>query len=401
MLRRAIVSISFRLGPPEARRSSAPVDQEALIKEARRRARRRRQRNLVGAPRGDARSALARIRSSVEAGPQSGSAFLSESSSPSATPPRAALPEELSYNANGGIVLVRRDGTRRALAEATFGSLPNGRLARSSVQRDRVVAGRLEAPRSALGLATGARRHRRERARSVRRSLRRSMVAGRPTEPESRSFVTSQDSAACSTWPRATDAARSASPRTSRHFSWSPDGRSSRTRAGARGTGHRGCQRSCGATPVPIAAGRRTARQSREVQWSPDASLIAFATGRGVFVVRPDGTSLRRGGRRERDRVVAGQRLFAVARGSMSTSSVPTAASCADRPLPVHVPWRDGNVARLVARRQSDRVRQRTRQRREHDPPGRNRTTVVAPRAVAGPSGLAVGWPLWRPDRSG
>ena len=29
--------------------------------------------------------------------------------------------------------------------------------------------------------------------------------------------------------------------------------------------------------------------------------------------------------------------------------------------------------------------------------PDGSSATVVAPRAVAGPSGLAVGWPLWRP----
>ena len=104
------MSISLPPRPPELG-DSATVDQEALIEEARRRARRRRQRNLAGLL--VAKLGTLWLYSLVGGGgPQSGSAFPSESSSQGATPLNEALPEELSYNVNGGITLIRRDGTR-------------------------------------------------------------------------------------------------------------------------------------------------------------------------------------------------------------------------------------------------------------------------------------------------
>src|SRR4029077_3540182 len=84
---------------------------EALIEEARRRARRRRQRNLV--------AVLAAILGALwlyshlgtgRAG--SGAAVAPGTPHPGTSPPKAGLPEELSFSANGSVALVRRDGTR-------------------------------------------------------------------------------------------------------------------------------------------------------------------------------------------------------------------------------------------------------------------------------------------------
>ena len=90
----------------------APLDPEALIEEARRRARRRRQRNLAGL--------LAAMLGALwlyslvgGGGPESGSAFLSETSPSRDASEGGACREELSFNANGSVVLIRRDGTRR------------------------------------------------------------------------------------------------------------------------------------------------------------------------------------------------------------------------------------------------------------------------------------------------
>ena len=75
-------------------------------------------------------------------------------------------------------------------------------------------------------------------------------------------------------------------------FSWSPDGsRIAYSSAGARGIVIADANGRAVPRRVTIAA--TVGAASGDVQWSPDASLIAFATSRGVFVVRPDGTSLR------------------------------------------------------------------------------------------------------------
>jgi hypothetical protein len=113
--------------PPRPRDLDDPnrVDQDALIKEARRRARRRRQRNLVGVLAGML-GALWLYSLLGGSGPESGSAFLSESVSQSAALPKDALPEELSFNVKGGIVLLRRDGRQRILARGVTRRLSNG-----------------------------------------------------------------------------------------------------------------------------------------------------------------------------------------------------------------------------------------------------------------------------------
>ena len=82
---------------------------EALIEEARRRARRRRQRNLL--------VVLAALLGALwlyshlgtgRAG--SGADVASGTPHPAASRPKAPLPQELSFNANGSVALLRRDG---------------------------------------------------------------------------------------------------------------------------------------------------------------------------------------------------------------------------------------------------------------------------------------------------
>jgi Tol biopolymer transport system component len=141
-----------------------------------------------------------------------------------------------------------------------------------------------------------------------------------------------------------------------------------------------------------------------EVQWSPDGSLIAFDTGSGAFVVRPDGTSLRR--------VMADgygivwspdSRLLAVAGpagpmfGDVSVVRVDggglrriARCPCTFRGASGQsLAWSpDGSRIAYVSGRGNDVSTIR---------PDGTGAVVVAPRAVHGPSGLAVGWPLWRP----
>jgi len=109
--------LSVTLPPPPPPELGDPrlVDPEALIREARRRARRRRQRNFAGV--------LAAVLGVLwlhsllrTGGAESGGVPAPGAPAQTATPPKVALPEELSFNANGGIVLVRRNGTRRGLA---------------------------------------------------------------------------------------------------------------------------------------------------------------------------------------------------------------------------------------------------------------------------------------------
>ena len=148
-----------------------------------------------------------------------------------------------------------------------------------------------------------------------------------------------------------------------------------------------------------------------ELQWSPDGSLIAVETGSGAFVVRPDGTSLRR--------VLAGgygiawspdSRLLAVAGGHVAEGY---------RFGDVSVVRVDGTGLRRIARCPCT-FRGATGQYLAWSPDGSriayisgrgnsvstigpdgSGAVAVAPRAVPGPSGLQVGWPLWRPGRHG
>lgn len=382
------------------------VDQEALIKEARRRARRRRQRNLVGL--------LAAVLGALwlysllgGSGPQSGSAFLSESSPRGATPPTDALPEELSYNANGGVVLIRRDGTRRVLAKARSRHLPNGRwLVRLyngiewSQDGSKLLALRWGSPRARALVVIDAKG-------AVGPAIAQALDGRWSPEGARLAFVRHEPALGRVLFLAASDG-RSPT-RIATHlgaFSWSPDGtRLAYTRAGASGLFIAAA--SGGGAPrqvaIPAWVGAPPAIGG-EVQWSPDGSLIAFGTGNGVFVVRPDGTSLRR--------VMAGgygivwspdSRLLAVAG--------PAGPTFGDVSV-VHV---DGSALRRIARCPCT-FRGATGQSLAWSPDGSriayisgrgnsvstigpdgSGATVVAPRAVPGPSGLQVSWPLWRP----
>ena len=139
-----------------------------------------------------------------------------------------------------------------------------------------------------------------------------------------------------------------------------------------------------------------------EVQWSPDGSLIAFGTGRGAFVVRPDGTSLRK--------VMAGG-------GGIAWSPEGTQFALVAQGNDVYVVRADGGEQRRIAHCQCtyrgatgtslawspDGSRIAYISGRGNDVstirPDGTGADVVAASAVPGPSGLAVGWPAWRPGR--
>jgi hypothetical protein len=398
------VSVSLPPRPPDL--GDRPLEPEALIEEARRRARRRRQRNLVGL--------LAAVLGALwlysllgGSGPQNGSAFLSEPSPRSATPSRAALPEELSYNANGGVVLIRRDGTRRVLTKATYRHPPNGRrLVRLyngiewSQDGSKLLALRWGSPRALVVIdATG----------TVGPPIAQALDGRWSPDGARIAFVRHEPGLGRVLFLAASDGR---SPiRIATHLgalSWSPDGtRLAYTRADASGLFIAAA--SGGAAPsqvaIPAWVGAPPAIGG-EVQWSPDGSLIAFGTGGGVFVVRPDGTSLRR--------VMAGgygmvwspdSRLLAVAGpagpafGDVSVVHVHGSAlrRIARCPCTLRgaagqsLAWSpDGSRIAYISGRGNSMSTIR---------PDGSGATVVAPRAVAGPSGLQVYWPLWRPGR--
>jgi hypothetical protein len=114
------VSISLPPRPPGLD-DVRPLDPEALIEEARRRARRRRRRNVAGV----LAALLERsgcTRSSVEVARER-SCLLSNPARVGAAPLQSALPQELSVDDNGSVVLFGRDGTRQVLAPEPFGVL--------------------------------------------------------------------------------------------------------------------------------------------------------------------------------------------------------------------------------------------------------------------------------------
>lgn len=391
------MSVTVPPRPPELS-DRAPIDPEALIEEARRRARRRRQRNLVGV--------LAAILGALSlysllggGGPQSGSAFLSESSSPSATSLKTALPEELSYNANGGVVLVRRDGTRRVLAKATYRNLPDGRwLIRMyngiewSRDGSKLLALRWGSPRALVVIDAKG---------TVGPTLAQALD-GRWSPDETRlAFVRHKQGRG-----RVLFLARSdgrAPIRMATHlggFSWSPDGtRLAYTRADASGLFIAPASRRAAPRHVATAAAAPSLL-GRDVQWSPDGSLIAFATGGGVFVVRPDGRSLHRvvaGGYQiawspdsKMLALVAGLDVLVVRAGGGGLRRIAHCTCTFRGATGTSLAWSpDGSRIAYISGRGNDVSTAR---------PDGSSATVVAPRAVPGPSGLAAGWPLWRPS---
>jgi dipeptidyl aminopeptidase/acylaminoacyl peptidase len=401
------VSISLPPRPPEVEHQP-PLDHEALIEEARRRARRRRQRNLAGF--------VAAILGALwlysllgGSGPELGSAFLSESSSQGATPPKAALPEELTYNANGGVVLIRRDGTRRELARATYRHLPNGRLdARMynaiewSRDGSRLLALRWGSPRALIVLDVKG---------SVGPTIAQALDGRWSPDGARIGFVRHERGLGRVLFLAASDGR---SPmRIATHlgsFSWSPDGtRLAYTRTDASGLFIARADDHAAPRRVAIAAGVGAAAAwglGEQVQWSPDGSLIALGTGSGVLVVRPNGTSLRRVTARgswiawSQNAWSPNSRLLAVTMGTdiyvvrPDGGGLRRIASCPCTfrgATGTSLAWSpDGSRIAYISGRGNDVSTVR---------PDGSASIVVAPRAVPGPSGLAVGWPLWRPGR--
>jgi WD40 repeat protein len=274
--------------PPHPPDLDDRVDPTALIEEARRRTHRRRRRNLVGV----LAAALGAMWLStvIGAGGANSRAVSVVSSSSGAVPLRSALPEELSYTANGGVTLVHRDGTRQQLATAVDVQLAGGSLRRAreysgiewSPDGSKLLALRTSSsPGLVLIDANG----------KIGPKIASSTYAARWSPDGTQiAWVTDAIHIASSdgrnirrvaTLPRAPD-----SPVQSA-FSWSPAG--TQIVYAGRDTG----------LFVVDADGRSAPRSILrvgvgEAQWSPDGSLIAYTTGGALWVVRPDGTGSRR-----------------------------------------------------------------------------------------------------------
>jgi Tol biopolymer transport system component len=289
---------------------------EALIEEARRRALRRRQRNvavvlaamLLGL-------CLYWFLGSVQAG--SGPVVASGTPHAGASPPKVALPEELSFSANGSVVLLRRDGRRLPFLSGIH--QPRGERQRHlyagvewSPDGSKLLALRWGYGVRALEVTD-------ERGKVLGTLGQRYASDGRwspdgtriafvhvrpeptPTGPpgDQMLFVASSDGRL-----RTRIAAHV------RDFSWSPDGTKLAYPACARRCGpsraegaHRLViadatgRRAPHPVPIPRAAGAPGLTLT-DVEWSPRGSLIAFVShddvGTHLNVIRPDGGSLRR-----------------------------------------------------------------------------------------------------------
>ena len=356
------------------------VNPEALIEEARRRTQRRRRRNLVGVL-AAALGALWLYSIIGAHGATTRAAGLS--SSATSTPPRAVLPEELSYTADGGVTLVHRDGTRQQLATAVDVRLADGSLRRArayygiewSPDGSKLLALRLSSsPGLVLVDANGKIGPKIRSSTSVARwspdGTRIAWVTGKRSTGYA-ILVASSDGQnitriATLPWPPQLAAAA---------FSWSPDGKQI-VYAGRRDTG----------LFIVDADGRSAPRSVLvggvgEAQWSPDGSLIAYTTGGDLWVVRPDGTGSRRVAEDANGAVWSpdGAQLAFFGRGGAGWAN-DLGRSCrwirtpSARPLRVRSSrsWLLA-IARLVDGRQPNRVRQRQGQHGEHRPPGRHR----------------------------
>ena len=242
-------------------------------------------------------------------GPESGSAFLAESSPSSATPLKAALPEELSFNSEGGVWLVRRDGSRWRLADQVTTTSSDGSLrfvsamygVEWSPDGSTLLAFRQSsAPALVLVDGTG----------NVIELIAKGASVGRWSPDGARiAFVRPERGAGYVIhvvsrngghirWVATRGEFTGADP----SFSWSPDGK--RLVYAGRGNLRLFIASADGrGTPRPIRIGsggdgRAPGKAIAHLQWSPDGSLIAFMTsdyaGEHVYVIRPDGTSLRR-----------------------------------------------------------------------------------------------------------
>jgi Tol biopolymer transport system component len=294
------------------------ADLEALIEEARQRARRRRQRNvavvLAAMVLG---GCLYWLLGSVQAG--SGPVVASGTPHAGASPPKVALPDQLSFNANGSVLLLRRDGRRLPFL--------SGNLQPPGKRQDRRYAGLAWSPDGSKLLA----------GRTPGFGVQALVVTDATgkvvstVDPRALDGHWSPDGTRIAfihvypeAWPRGPGfdhvlfvASSNGRLRTRiaahvREFSWSPDG----TRLA-----YPACARTCGPSraqgahtlviadatgrraphPVPLPAGAGApGRTLKDVQWSPDGSLIAFVSNEGIRVgmhlnvVHPDGSSFRR-----------------------------------------------------------------------------------------------------------
>jgi Tol biopolymer transport system component len=299
---------------PETRRDRElerrVADLEALIEEARRRARRRRQRNvavvlaamLVGV-------CLYWFLGSVQAG--SGPVVASGTPHAGASPPKVALPEQLSFSANGSVVLLRRDGRRLPFLSGIL--QPRGERQRHlyagldwSPDGSKLLARRWGYGVRALDVtdetgrvvSTVADRYA-DDGRWSPDGTRIAFVHVYPGPFDQVLFVASSDGHL-----------RTRIQAHVREFSWSPDGTK---------LAYPACAKPCGPSraqgahrlviadatgrhvphPVPIPTGAGApGRTLTDVQWSPNGSLIAFVShddvGDHLNVIHPDGSSLRR-----------------------------------------------------------------------------------------------------------
>jgi len=295
------------------------ADLEALIEEARRRARRRRQRNLGCVLAATLVGLL--LYSFLGIGwAGSGAAVAPATPHLGASPPKAALPQELSFSANGNVVLVRRDGSRLPFVSGIL--QPRGERQRHlyspiewSPDGSKLLALRWGYGVRALEVtdetgkvvSTVADRYA-DDGRWSPDGTRFAFVHVQPTPGpfvhpppglDNVLFVASSDGRL-----RTRIAAHV------RGFSWSPDGTKLAYAACARLCGPMRAQgahrlviadasgrRAPHPVPLPTGAGA-PGRTLTDVQWSPDGSLIAFVShddaGAHLNVVHPDGSSLRR-----------------------------------------------------------------------------------------------------------
>ena len=292
------MNITLLRQPPDLGDPPLPVDPEALIEEARRRARRRRQRNLVWA--------LAALLGapwlpSVLDLSRTGGATVGASDPPSkyATRPNAASPEDLSFNANSGIVLVERKGTRRTLVPGIERRQPNGtRLVRLysgvewSPDGSKLLAlrrGGASSPTLVVVNANG----------TMGPTIARRALDGRWSPDGTRiAFVRDEPGNGRVLYVASTEGRTvmrlAEHLQVSGTFSWSADG----TELVYAGQGASGVFVVDAAgrrapRPLPIAPDGVPFEEVATLRWSPDGSLIAFTSGYYIYVVHPDGTRLR------------------------------------------------------------------------------------------------------------
>jgi Tol biopolymer transport system component len=294
------------------------ADLEALIEEARRRARRRRQRNLLAVL--AALLAGLWLYSHLGTGRGgSGAVVASGTPHPGANPPKAALPEELSFSANGSVALVRRDGRRLPFLSGIRQS-PGERQRHLYASLDwspdgsKLLALRwgygvraLEVTDETGTVVTTVDPH----ADDGRWSPDGTRIAFVQVHPTPGPFVHPPPGLDHVLFVASSDGRlRTRIAAHVREFSWSPDGTKLAYAACARLCGPSRAQGAHGLAiadaagrraphPVPLPTGAGApGRTLTDVHWSPDGSLIAFVSrddvGTHLNVVHPDGSSLRR-----------------------------------------------------------------------------------------------------------